>query len=55
MLDCDLEALEEALPNARLPANVGLTTRLPVSIVFEGRVCFLPELIPKNRFSKASC
>ena len=50
-----LEELEGKGPNAREPANVGLTTRLPVSIALEGCFCLLFELIPKNRVSNACC
>lgn len=50
-----LAELEGKRPNAREPANVGLTTRLPVSIALEGCFCLLFELIPKNRVSSAAC
>lgn len=55
VLDWVLDELEEISPNARLPANVGLTTRLPVLIAFEGCFCLFLELIPKNRVSSAAC
>lgn len=55
VFDWALDELEGTLPKAILPANVGLTTRLPVSIEFEGRLCWFLELIPKNRVSSAAC
>ena len=55
VLGWELKVLDGISPNARLPANVGLTTRLPVSIAFEGRVCLFLELIPRNLVSNAAC